>query len=41
LAHAQELGATVRIPTITTPELTFALITDPESNPVGMIQKRK
>ena len=36
LAQAQQLGATVRIPIITTPELTFALVTDPEGNPVGV-----
>lgn len=41
LAQAQELGATVRIPIITTPDLTFAMITDPEGNPVGMIQKKE
>ena len=36
---AQELGATVRIPPMETPEVTFALVADPEGNPVGLVQK--
>ncbi len=40
LARAEELGAQVRVPPITTPEITFALISDPEGNAVGMIETR-
>ena len=40
VAKAEQLGAAVRIPPIETPEVTFAVITDPEGNPVGMIQKK-
>lgn len=35
-ARAQELGATVRIPPMTHGDLRFALITDPQGNPVGL-----
>jgi len=37
--QAESLGATVRIHPIDTGEITFALIVDPEGNPIGMIQK--
>ena len=37
---AKELGGSVRIPPMNTPEVTFALILDPEGNSVGMIQKK-
>lgn len=36
--QAQELGATVRIPPLETPDVTFALIADPEGNPIGLVQ---
>lgn len=36
---AQELGATVRIPPMESGDLRFALIRDPEGNPIGLTQK--
>ena len=36
--RAQELGAEVRIPPMTHGDLRFALITDPQGNPVGLTQ---
>lgn len=41
VAKAVSLGATVRIEPIDTGEVTFAVITDPDGNPVGMIQKKE
>lgn len=38
-AAAQELGAGVRIPPMDYGNLRFALITDPEGNPVGLTEK--
>ncbi len=38
-ARAQDLGGTVRIPPMETSEVTFALIADPEGNPIGLVQK--
>ena len=38
-ARAQELGGSVRIPPMETPALTFALMEDPEGNPIGLVQK--
>lgn len=38
IARAEGLGATIRIPPMETPEVTFALIEDPEGNPIGLIQ---
>jgi len=32
-------GASVRIPPVDAGRITFALVTDPEGNPVGLIQK--
>lgn len=40
VARAQELGGEIRIPPMETPEVTFALVTDPEGNPVGMVLKK-
>jgi predicted enzyme related to lactoylglutathione lyase len=40
VARAAELGATVRIPPMDAPEIRFALIADPEGNPVGLIRTR-
>lgn len=37
--RAQELGAGVRIPPMEAGELTFALIEDPEGNPIGLIEQ--
>ena len=37
--QAHSLGATVRIAPIETGEVTFAMIIDPQGNPVGLIQK--
>lgn len=37
---AQALGAGVRIPPMTHGELRFALITDPQGNPVGLTQRK-
>jgi len=39
VAQAVDLGASVRINPIDTGKITFALITDPQGNPVGLIQK--
>lgn len=39
-AKAQELGGSVLIPPMETPEVTFALIADPEGNPIGLVQNR-
>jgi len=36
---AQTLGADVRIAPIETGDVTFAMVTDPQGNPVGLIQK--
>ncbi len=36
---ATSLGAAVRIPPMSAGDITFALITDPEGNPVGLVQK--
>ena len=36
--RAQELGATVRIPPLASSEVTFALVVDPEGNPIGLVQ---
>lgn len=41
VAEASRLGGAVRIPPMKTPEVTFALITDPEGNPIGVTQKAK
>ena len=38
VATAQELGAGVRIPPMDYGDLRFALITDPQGNPVGLTQ---
>ena len=38
--RAGELGAEVRIPPMETPAVTFALIGDPEGNPIGLVQKK-
>ncbi len=37
-AAAESLGATVRIPPMQYGELRFALINDPEGNPIGLTQ---
>src|SRR5215468_7288587 len=39
-AKAKELGAQVRIPPMKAPGVTFALVTDPEGNPIGLVQKK-
>jgi predicted enzyme related to lactoylglutathione lyase len=39
VAKAEELGGQVRVPPVSTEALTFAVITDPEGNPVGLIEK--
>lgn len=39
VAKARTLGATVRIEPVTYGDLTFALIEDPEGNPVGLTRK--
>lgn len=39
LEKARKLGAAVRIPVMRTPDVTFALITDPEGNPIGLVQE--
>lgn len=36
---AKKLGASVRIAPMKTPEVYFALIRDPEGNPIGMTQR--
>ncbi len=38
IEKARSLGATVRIEPVDTGEVTFALINDPEGNPVGLIE---
>ena len=38
IATAEKLGGKIRVPKISTEDLTFAVITDPEGNPVGMIE---
>lgn len=38
VANAERLGAGVRIPPMTHGDLRFALITDPEGNPIGLTQ---
>jgi predicted enzyme related to lactoylglutathione lyase len=40
VAEAQRLGGEVRIPPMETPVVTFAMVTDPEGNPVGMVHKK-
>ncbi len=40
IAAAQSLGAAIRIPPMAITEVTFALLTDPEGNPIGLIQKK-
>lgn len=40
-AKAKELGAEVRIPPMTAPGVTFALVQDPEGNPIGLVQKQR
>jgi predicted enzyme related to lactoylglutathione lyase len=40
VATAQALGAGVRIPPMDYGDLRFALITDPQGNPVGLTQAR-
>lgn len=37
--QATSLGAAIRIAPIETGEVTFAMIVDPQGNPVGLIQK--
>lgn len=37
--NAKDLGARVRIAPIETGDVTFAMIIDPQGNPVGLIQK--
>ena len=37
--RAERLGATIRIAPIETGDVTFAMVTDPQGNPVGLIQK--
>ena len=37
-ARAEELGGSIRIAPMSTPEFTFAVVLDPEGNPVGLIQ---
>lgn len=39
LEHAMSLGATVRIQAVDTGSVRFAMITDPEGNPVGLIER--
>ncbi len=39
VSQAESLGAKVRIAPIETGEVTFAMIIDPQGNPVGLIQK--
>lgn len=39
-ARAVELGADVRISPMETPDMTFALIRDPEGNPVGLVEPK-
>lgn len=39
VARARELGAEVRIPPMEAGDMTFALIEDPEGNPIGMIEQ--
>lgn len=41
VAEAQRLGGAVRIPPMETPDVTFALVTDPEGNAVGLTQKKE
>ena len=41
VASAEKLGAKVRIPPRAAEDVTFAMIIDPEGNPIGMIQKKK
>lgn len=36
--QAQNLGAKLRIPPMETPEIKFAMIEDPEGNPVGLLE---
>jgi len=40
VAAAELAGATVRIAPMVTPDVTFALIEDPEGNPIGLVQKK-
>ncbi|KAA3605412.1 MAG: VOC family protein [Planctomycetota bacterium] len=35
----EQLGGAVRIPPLKTPEAYFALIQDPEGNPIGLVQR--
>ncbi len=37
--HAKSLGAAIRIPPMQYGELRFALIEDPEGNPIGLTQE--
>ncbi len=39
LEKAKELGGKIRIPAMTTAEVTFGLLEDPEGNPIGLVQK--
>lgn len=41
LEKAKALGAAVRIPPKTNGELRFALIEDPEGNPIGLTQEKQ
>jgi predicted enzyme related to lactoylglutathione lyase len=41
LEHAMSLGGTVRIPAMNTGTMRFAMIMDPEGNPMGLIEKPK
>ena len=40
VARAERLGGKVRIPPMETPDVTFALISDPEGNPVGLVKNK-
>ncbi|MEL7536235.1 MAG: VOC family protein [Pseudomonadota bacterium] len=39
VGRAEALGARIRIPPMDYGELRFALVTDPEGNPIGLTQK--
>lgn len=38
IRQARELGGTIRIEPVETGDVTFAMISDPQGNPVGLIQ---
>lgn len=40
VAQARQLGASVRVPPMELPNVTFAVLTDPEGNPIGLVHKK-